>query len=109
MHVRSLRAVGLSSTENFTRDGRHLTDPQGEETLYQSWNYPRKLRDLLACSRRNRRVSEGTGIGGGRPNQALVQLVWVYGIGHLARAPSTTPRRRVKARPSAIMPTPSTR
>ena len=32
-----------------------------------------------------------------------------HGRGQLARAPSRTPRRRVKARPSAIMPTPSTR
>ena len=42
--------------------------------------------------------------------QAMVEVVGVHGaIGQLARAPSTTPRRRVKARPSAIMPTPSTR
>src|SRR5687768_6276302 len=40
---------------------------------------------------------------------SVVQLVWVDATGQLTRAPSTTPRRRVKARPSAIMPTPSTR
>ena len=32
MHKGSLRAVRLGSTENFTRDRRHLADPQGEET-----------------------------------------------------------------------------
>ena len=31
MHKGSLRAVRLGSTEDFTRDGGHLADPQGEE------------------------------------------------------------------------------